>query len=125
MTRCEKHDELTREAMEKINSIKSWAKRDGIERGGRREHPTGPQEIEEDITEDIEEANPENPEAKDPDLVFQLKGVLKMGEKLDALLKMGKFCNKEAEEEEEDVPVVKVNETALVGLLELESDVKV
>ena len=85
-------------------------------------------------------------------MVFSLKGVLKMGDQLQVLIDEGKFCSKgtededddddpveedlkkdptedwvsddEEEEEEDDdtEPVLKVNETALMGLLEWQTE---
>jgi len=159
--RCDKLKELTREAADKIADIKAWAKKDGIGNvdDGDDRKQTGEQEIEKIITNDLQEGNPESAEAKDPDLVFSVQGVLKMGKKLECLLKMGDFCVKikseekeddddpveadlhkdptkpwssdwkdEEEDEEEEVevaaPVVKVNETAIMGLLEWETDMQ-
>jgi len=126
---------------------------------GQHKHHTGPQEIDAAIDKEVQEANPDNAEAKDPDLVFSLKPVLKMGNKLDQILKAGKFCNKkvvpeeddddddnddpieedlakdptadwssdkeeqEDEEEDKEVDVTKVNETAVLELLNWESEI--
>lgn len=163
-TRCEKLKALTREASERIDEVKRWAKKDGIrdDDDGAKEHKhsSAAADVEETIDEDLQEASPENPEAKDPDLVFTVKGVLHVGRKLDLLLKQAKFCGKgkadddeddddgddeedlkadlqkdptatwesddssedEAEDEEDDV--LKVNETAIWGLLQWETDMK-
>jgi len=156
--RCDKLKELTREAADKINDIKAWAKKDGIVDvdDGNDKKQTGEQELETIIAKDLQEASPESAEAKDPDLVFAMQGVLKMGKKLDCLLKEGDFCIKIKNEEEEDdddpveadlhkdptkvwtsdwkeeedeeeevelaAPIVKVNDTAVMELLEWDTD---
>ena len=126
-----------------------------------QKHSTGPQELENQIDKDVKKADLTNPEAKDPDLVFSVRGVLQAGKKLNALLAAGQFCNKgaaweddedddpiesdlskdpekewvsdekedqatdEAEEEDEPGPAVTtVNDTALMDLLNWETDMK-
>jgi len=157
--KCEKLTRMTQEAAAKIHRIRQWAEKDGIKEDQlvkaelkKAKRRTGPQAFEDEVDESIETANPENPEAKDPDLVFSLKGVLKMGDRLQVLIDEGKFCSKGAEdddddddpveedlkkdptedwvsddeeEEEEDddtEPALKVNETALMGLLEWQTE---
>jgi hypothetical protein len=107
-TNCEKLGHLCEQALSKIKDIKTRAKDKGIkdddddDDNGAHRHPTGPQELEKEIDKEVERVNPEDAEAKDPDLVFSLKGVMKMGKKLEHLLKLGAFCNKGPAPEDDD-----------------------
>jgi hypothetical protein len=103
--KCEQLQHLCKQATQQIDGIKEWAQRDGVHgvdgtgRHGKGIARTGPQEVEAEIDEEV---NPENPEAKDPDLVFSVKGVVAMGNKLANVMKMGKFCNKAYSDDEDD-----------------------
>lgn len=141
--KCAMLKELVSQAAERIAVIKRWASKDGIKDG----------------SESMEqEFDPDTEEAKDPELVFAVKGVVHAGDKLDVLLKNPDFCSggagaataesKESNEdgtesesernedtgsgdEEEDEndteehakkDAVHVNETAILGLLNWETD---
>lgn len=161
-SKCDKLKRLTREAKKQIDAIKAWAQRDGIDHGlqahvevARKE--TDAQEFEDHMGEEAQQANPESVEAKDPDLVFSLQGVLKMGDKLQSVLDSGAFCSKpvqvdddddddddveedlkndpatkwksddeddEDEDEEPKTAVIIVNQTAVMNLIDWESDLK-
>lgn len=110
-TKCETLTALSRDASERIQAIKLWAESDGIQIDSdspkKHKGESDVQELEEQIDKDIDSADAESSEAKDPDLVFTVKGVIQMGKKLDALLNSGSFCNKQShtsssDDEEED-----------------------
>merc|ERR1719482_959882 len=84
--------ELTRQAAEKIKAIKTWAQEDGIRDASD----------EAKAPHSSESNNAADPETKDPDLVFTVKGVLGAGAKLNKLLKSGDFCNRGLQEDEDD-----------------------
>jgi len=126
--------------------VKHAAKNDGIrDDDDDDDDHSDPQKMEKQLNQ---EADPASTEAKDPDLAFSVKSVLKVGKQLEGLLKCGEFCSKvpqvyddddidddlskdpskdwssdeDDDDEEDEEPVTKVNQTALMGLLEWESD---
>jgi len=163
--------ELTRQAAERINAIKSWAERGGFEKKEHKhkdkklraakhdmdkhhrhhdhddeEESMFLQEAEEDKAEDVASA-----EAADPDLFFSVNGILAVGKKLDHMMKDANFCNRgpaedDDDDDDEDVDedlekdptedwdddddeddeevVTKINETAILDLLNWEGDMK-
>jgi len=109
--RCAMLKELTRQAHEKIKAIKSWAQQDGMTddsssvallQVGNPRYPLLPESPEDDIQELKKNMDVEHPEAKDPDLVFSVKGVISAGEKLDGLLKHPNFCDMREDEDDDD-----------------------
>lgn len=140
-SRCDKLAELTRQAVEKIHAVKNAAKGDGI-----HDDDGDDDDVEKQLSK---ESDPGTLEAKDPDLAFSVKKVLKVGKQLQGILKAGAFCSKapadddddddveddltkdptkdwssdeDDDDEEDEEPITKVNQTALMGLLEWESD---
>lgn len=100
---CDKLSELTRLAVERIDAIKVWAHNDGIHGAeGDRHAVSGPQALEEEVEHEVESLSPNRAEAKDPDLVFSVKKVVTMGDKLHGLLRMGKFCHQGQADDEDD-----------------------
>jgi len=91
--------ELVRQAADRIKAIKGWAKGDGIQ--DPSEHPKD-NKIGLMQMSSNSDTDPDGAEAKDPDLVFSVKGVLSVGGKLDALLKANNFCGKQPEEDDDD-----------------------
>jgi len=129
MTKCAMLTELTRQASDKIKAIKMWAKEDGMQGGVS----TG--NAEKDMDKQVQSAKTENPEAKDPDLVLTVKGVIHVGEKLDSILKKSNFCNMPADDDDDDDDDeeaegvddkededIKINETSILELLSWEGD---
>lgn len=97
-SRCAMLTALTRQTAQKLKDIKSWSIQDGLASN-------------DDNTPDAKESSkavkgahmdPESSEAKDPDLAFSVKGVVSMGDKLDALLSRSDFCTMGAEEDDDD-----------------------
>jgi len=90
--------ELTRQADEKIREIDSWAQQDGIKEDDES------QKKEKSRKDKLKGAvkPSDDPEAKDPDLVFSVRGVIQAGEKLKALLKNTNFCNAEEDDDDDD-----------------------
>jgi hypothetical protein len=81
--RCHHIHDLVERSERKMTQIKAWAKRNGVQ--GLDDDGDGHVNF-------VEESL-ENPEFKDPDLVFALKSVLAMGRKLKALLQQDTFCS--------------------------------
>jgi len=102
-SRCAMLTALTRQAAQKIKDIKAWSVQDGLaanddntpeEKQPSKTHPK-------DLVKGVH-MDPESSEARDPDLAFSVKGVVSMGDKLDALLSRSDFCNMGAEEDDDD-----------------------
>jgi len=137
--------ELTRQASERISAIKSWAERGGLKKHKNHKHKhlghpfDGSDDKEEDNEGDVQRA-----EAADPDLFFTVQGILQVGKKLDHMMKDANLCNRGPEEDDDDdigedlekdptedwdddddedeETVTKINETAIMDLLNWEGD---
>lgn len=86
--KCDKLKMLTNEAIADIQAIRRWAMRADINDDKDRKHN------ENDLVkmENAMAPMPDSEEARDPELVFAVQGVLSIGDGLDTLLKQGQLC---------------------------------
>jgi hypothetical protein len=89
--RCEKLEQLTKKASGSIADIKTWAEKDGMKGIGT------PEEDAQVMAKGVP-----NPEDKDPDLVWSVKKVLKMGEGLDAMMAKNDFCKGTVDDDDDE-----------------------
>lgn len=148
--RCAMLTELTRQAGERIRAIKSWAERGGFEKPEKHKHKHlgHPYDRSGDRSNERPDDKEEDQESADPDLFFTVKGILQVGKKLEHMMKDANFCNRGPEEdddddddedvgkdlekdptedwddddEEDEETVTKINETAILDLLNWEGD---
>jgi len=92
-SKCDRLMFLTKQAADRIKSIKAWAAQDGLQDANKAEP----------VAEEAEKTvEGKDMEANDPDLAITVKGILKMGDKLDEMLKKAQFCNQEPEDDDDD-----------------------
>jgi hypothetical protein len=92
--RCDWLSKLTSQAAERILEIKVWAETDGM-KGINFDSD------EESVAVPVKNVK-EDPEARDPELVWSVRSMLKVGEKLDYLLASHKFCTYASEDDDDD-----------------------
>jgi len=95
-SKCEKVNAFTQQALNRIREIRRWAKKAGIKGLDGAGDDTDEKRM---ATKLVAEGDPE---AHDPDLVWSIKGVLKMGDKLERMLAENNFCSSSAVDNDDD-----------------------